>query len=89
MANVRITEGFEEDLGMVLSDRVLNDILNTVTMLQTIPTMGSLDVPAAIALEFGKGVHKIPVNPFDIVTTYDELTDTVTVHGLIHQRAAW
>lgn len=89
MANVRITEGFEEDLGMVLSDRVLNDILNTVTMLQTIPTMGSLDVPAAIALEFGEGVHKIPVNPFDIVTTYDELTDTVTVHGLIHQRAAW
>lgn len=89
MANVRITEGFEEDLGMVLSDRVLNDILNTVTVLQTIPTMGSLDVPAAIALEFGEGVHKIPVNPFDIVTTYDEFTDTVTVHGLIHQRAAW
>lgn len=89
MAKVRITAGFEDDLDVVQSDRVLCDILSTVTILETLPSMGSLDVPAYLALQFGEGVRKIPVNPFDIVTRYDEEADVVDVLGLVHQRAAW
>ena len=51
--------------------------------------MGSTDVAAALAYEYGEGVHKIPVGPFDIVTFYEDEADRVTVLGLVHQRAAW
>ena len=51
--------------------------------------MGSCDLPRSIREEFGNQAHKIPVNPFDIITLYDEAADEVIVAGLIHQRAAW
>ena len=60
MAEVRISEGFEEDLGIVLSDKVLDDILRVIEILPTIPSMGSTDVAAALAYEYGEGVRKIP-----------------------------
>ena len=89
MAEVRISEGFEEDLGIVLSDKVLDDILRVIEILPTIPSMGSTDVAAALADEYGEGVRKIPGGPFDIVTFYEDEADRVTVLGLVHQRAAW
>lgn len=89
MATVRITRGFEADLDMVLSEKVLRDILKTVAMLETIPTMGSADVPESIQQTFGDGVRKIPVSPFDIVTRCDMNGDVVDVLGLVHQRAAF
>lgn len=51
--------------------------------------MGSTDVAAALAYEYGEGVRKIPVGPFDIVVFYEDEADRVTVLGLVHQRAAW
>ena len=51
--------------------------------------MGSTDVAAALAYEYGEGVRKIPGEPFDIVTFYEDEADRVTVLGLVHQRAAW
>ena len=89
MTEVRISEGFEEDLAIVLSSRVLDDILKVIEILPTIPSMGSTDVAAALAYKFGEGVRKIPVGPFDIVTFYEDEADRVTVLDLIHQRAAW
>ena len=88
MAEVRISECFEEDLGIVLSDKVLDDILKIIEILPTIPSMGSTDVAAALAYEYGEGVRKIPVGPFDIVIFYEDEADRVTVLGLVHQRAA-
>lgn len=89
MAEVRISEGFEEDLAIVLSDRVLGDILNITKILPTIPSMGSTDVAAALAYEYCEDARKIPVGPFDIVTYYEGEAGRVTVLGLAHQRAAW
>lgn len=63
MAEVRISEGFEEDLGIVLSDKVLDDILRVIEILPTIPSMGSTDVAAALAYEYGEGVRKNPRRP--------------------------
>jgi hypothetical protein len=89
VANLRITDGFRADLLAVESDRVFGHITDIVGLLQTVPTMESLDVPASIRHAYGDGARKIPVGPFDIVTLYDEAADVVIVAGLIHQRAAW
>ncbi|NHM15761.1 hypothetical protein GMI69_03620 [Eggerthellaceae bacterium zg-887] len=89
MAEVRIANRFQDDLDMVLSDKVLLDILNTVELLAIIPSLGSTNVPRSIAAEFGAGVRKIPVSPFDIITIYHPDKDLVEVAGLVHQRAAW
>ena len=89
MASLRITDGFRSDLLAVESDRIFEHIPGVVDLLQTIPTMGSLDVPASIRRAYGDGVRKVPIGPFDIVTIYDEGTDVVTVAGFVHQRTAW
>ncbi len=88
MAEVRITAEFKSDLTAVTSDRVYRDILRTLSVLEVIPSMGSLDVPVSLTQLFGEGIRKIPVNPFDIVTQYDPDSDAVNVLGLVHQRMA-
>lgn len=70
-------------MGIVLSDKVLDDILKIIEILPTIPSMGSTDVAAALAYEYGEGVRKIPVGPFDIVIFYEDEADRVTVLGLV------
>lgn len=89
MARLQITDGFRSDLLAVESDRVFDHIMNVVELLQTVPTMGSRDLPESIRRSFGDGARKVPVGPFDVVTLYDENADVVTVAGLVHQRAAW
>lgn len=89
MSEVRVANRFRDDLDLVETNKLLLDILNIVDLLAVVPSMGSTDVPAAIAAEFGEGVHKIPVGPFDIVTIHHPDQDMVEVAGLVHQRAAW
>lgn len=89
MARVHVAHSFRRDLGLVESERVFNDILNTVDLLKVIPTMGSKDVPESIRKAFDGQVRKIPVNPFDIVTIYHEADDLVEVAALVHQCASW
>ena len=89
MASLQITEGFRADLLAVESDRVFDHIMSVVELLQTVPTMGSRDLPTSIRHAYGDRARKIPVGPFDVVTLYDEDADVVTVAGLVHPRAAW
>ena len=89
MAKVHVARSFQQDLLAVESERVFNDVLNTVELLEVIPTMGSRDVPESIRKSFSGEVRKTPVNPFDIVTIYHPESDLVEVAALIHQRAAW
>ncbi len=89
MTKLVVSEGFERDMGMVESDRVFERILSTVKLLETMPFMGSRDVPESIARKYEGQVRKIPVNPFDIVTIYHPDADIVEVAALIHQRGAW
>lgn len=89
MAKLVVSAGFERDLGIVESDRVFEHILATVKLLETMPFMGSRNVPASIARKYNGQVRKVPVNPFDIVTIYHPDADIVEVAALIHQREAW
>lgn len=89
MSEVRIASRFRDDLSIVESNRVLVNILDTIDVLQVIPSLGSTVVPKSITAQFGENVRKIPVSPFDIITVYYPEKDRVEVLGLIHQRAAW
>ena len=89
MAELRITDGFREDLLSVESDRVFSHVIDVVDLLRVVPSMGSRDLPESILRTYGDGARKVPVGPFDMVTIYDETSDVVTVAGLVHQRAAW
>lgn len=46
-------------------------------------------VPRSLLEKQGDSVCTAPVNPFDIVYTYDKEKDLVILHALIHQKAAW
>ena len=43
----------------------------------------------SIRSEFGTGVRKLAVNPFDLVYTYDAERDIVFIEAPIRQRTAW
>ena len=86
MPRVAISEEFVEATAEVYSDRVFNDLYRLVEMLETLPELGSTELPAAIKRRFGKDCRKIVVAPFDMLYRYDEKTDTVYGAALIHQR---
>lgn len=88
MAEVRLADGFRDDLLAVKSDRVLNEILHVVFLLEVAPNMGSKDLPDSIREKYGDRVRKMPVNPFDIITEYHEDDDVVDVLALVHQKMA-
>lgn len=51
--------------------------------------IGSKAAPESIRSEFGAGVRKLAVNPFDLVYTYDAERDIVFIEATIRQRTAW
>lgn len=51
--------------------------------------IGSKAAPESIRSEFGAGVRKLAVNPFDLVYTYDAERDIVFIEAPIRQRTAW
>lgn len=58
-------------------------------MLDEMIDIGAEIVPRSLLEKQGDSVFTIPVNPFDIVYTYDKEKDLVILHALIHQKAAW
>ncbi len=66
-------------------ERKIFDILDTI---ETAGDIGSKAVPESIRSEFGAGVRKLAVNPFNLVYTYDAERDIVFVEAPIHQRIA-
>ena len=83
MPRVELADRFVEDAAGILSDRVLDHVYEAVKLLQTFPQIGSPDVPTSIITEFGKGIRKYVVAPFDLVYEYDEQANVVYVYGLI------
>lgn len=58
-------------------------------MIEGAGDIGSKAVPESIRSEFGTGVRKLAMNPFDLVYTYDAERDIVFIEVPIHQRTAW
>ena len=83
MPRVELTERFIDDASRIWSDRVLDHVRRVIGNLESFSNMGSMDVPTSIAKEFGGGVRKCVVAPFDLVYEYDEQADIVYVYGLV------
>ena len=83
MPKVVLTDRFVEDASAIWSDRVLSHLFRVVESLETFPLMGSPDVPDSIIREFGEGVRKCVIAPFDLVYEYREKDDKVMVYGLV------
>lgn len=58
-------------------------------MIEGAGDIDSKAVPESIRSEFGAGIRKLAVNPFDLAYTYDVERDIVFIEAPIHQRTAW
>ena len=58
-------------------------------MIEGAGDIDSKAVPESIRSEFGAGVRKLAVNPFDLAYTCDAERDIVFIEAPIHQRTAW
>lgn len=67
-------------------ERKIFEILDTI---EAAGDIGSKAVPESIRSEFGAGVRKLAVNPFNLVYTYDAERNIVFIEAPIHQRTAW
>ena len=67
-------------------ERKIFDILDAI---EAAGDIGSKAVPESIRSEFGAGVRKLAVNPFNLVYTYDAERNIVFIEAPIHQRTAW
>ena len=83
MPRVELTERFVEDASSIRSERLLSHVYTALRNLESFPQMGSTDVPQSIVQEFGEGVRKYVVAPFDLVYEYDDASDIVYVYGLV------
>ena len=88
MARMIYTEGFLDDAACVYSPKVQADLENALAAIEAFPRIGSADVPSSIREQFGDGVLKAIVKPFDLIYEYLEEADSVVVYGLVPFRAA-
>lgn len=86
MATIRYTERAAEDVATIWSPRLEARLRRVLAMLESFPLSGSPLVPDSITREFGPGIRKCAVNPFDLIYEYDAERNLVTVYALINQR---
>lgn len=89
MPRLEFSERFAEDLAAVTSPRLEGRILSDLDSIELFGEFGSPNIPESIKEEFGEGVRKVAVNPFDLVYTFYPEEDLCRVEALVHQRAAW
>lgn len=89
MPRLEFSERFAEDLAAVTSPRLEGRILSGLDSIELFGEFGSPNIPESIKEEFGEGVRKVAVNPFDLVYTFYPEEDLCRIEALVHQRAAW
>lgn len=88
MAEIVFTEGFMADAAIVEREEKLDEILDTIALLEDAPEIGSAILPASIRRRYGPQARKLVVRPFDIIYDYLPQDDAVVILTLIHQRGA-
>lgn len=89
MTKLLYSDRFASDLAWVTSANIERKIFDILDTIEAADDIGSKAVLESIRSEFGTGVRKLAVNPFDLVYTYDVERDIAFIEALIHQRAAW
>ena len=88
MSRMVYTEGFLDDAAAVWSGQVRDRLGRMLAAIEAFPEIGSRDILASLRAQYGDGVRKAVVEPFDLIYEYDSKTDSVIVYGLVHFRAA-
>lgn len=88
MSRMVYTEGFLDDAAAVWSGQVRDRLGRMLAAIEAFPEIGSRDIPASLRAQYGDGIRKAVVEPFDLIYEYDSKTDSVIVYGLVHFRAA-
>lgn len=88
MPRLEYSDRFASDLAAVTSSRVEARILESLDNIEAFGEFGSAVVPRSIKAEFGEGVRKVVVNPFDLVYTLYPDLDLARIEALVPQRAA-
>ena len=88
MPRLEYSDRFADDLAHVTSDKDEARIYIALDNVEAFGDFGSRVVLDSIREDFGEGVRKVVVNPFDLVYTYYPDDDLVRVEALVHQRAA-
>ena len=86
MPRIVFSERFADDLARITSAKVEASIMKALDNIEVFAGFGSRNIPDSIRKEFGDGVRKVAVNPFDLVYSIDG--DEAHIEALIHQRAA-
>ncbi|MFR5091271.1 MAG: hypothetical protein ACLTDR_03930 [Adlercreutzia equolifaciens] len=84
MAEIVFTEGFMADAAIVEREEKLDEILDTIALLEDAPEIGSAILPASIRRRYGSQVRKLVVRPFDIIYDYlpkDDAVDRSHAHS--------
>ena len=89
MPRLEFSERFAEDLARIESPRPEARILADLDNIEAFGEFGSSNIPESIRQEFGSGVRKIAVNPFDLIYTLYPDADLARIEALAHQRSAW
>ena len=89
MPRLEYSERFADDLARVTSPRVEARIMENLDNIERFGEFGSKRVPESIKREFGDGVRRVAVNPFDVVYTLYPESDLARVEALVHQKSAW
>lgn len=89
MPRLEFSERFVSDLALIESPRLEARILSYFDNIEMFGEFGNSNIPQSIKEQFGVGVRKVAVNPFDLIYTYYPEQDLVRVEALVHQRAAW
>ena len=88
MASLIFAEAFLDDMAGVAVASKRAKIMQSISLLEHVPEIGSGIVPASIREAYGPSVRKLVVNPFDVIYEYHPEHDAVHILGLIHQRRA-
>lgn len=89
MPRLEFSERFASDLSLIESTRLEGQIMTCLDSIELFGEFGSPDIPESIRIEFGEGIRKVAVNPFDLVYTHYPDRNLARIEALVHQRAAW
>lgn len=84
---MRIAEEFVYGLADIYSESALEQIRNTLRLLETTPLMGTTLVRSSLARRYGGTIRILPVLTLSIVYRYDAASNTTDILALIYGTA--
>lgn len=88
MPRLEYAERFVRDFASILPSKLEQRILSDLDGIEAFGDFGSSNIPASIKKEFGVGVRRVAVNPFDLIYTHYPEQDLCRIEALVHQRTA-